>query len=122
MLYNNTRLKQRRRDLRNNQTQAERTMWSMLKNKQVNGFRFLRQYSVGPYILDFYCPKLRLAIEIDGSQHSEKNHQNYDNERTHYLKMNNIVECRFWNNEVTGNKEGVYEKLLEICKTAVAPS
>jgi len=59
-------LKQRRRDLRRNQTEAEKTFWSQVRNRQFYGLRFFRQYSIGPYILDFYCPKTNIAVELDG--------------------------------------------------------
>src|SRR5262245_39985107 len=99
--FNDSRLKQRRQGLRRNQTDFERIIWSRLKNRQCSGLRFFRQYSVGAYILDFYCPKLQLAIEIDGGQHSES--KEYDQIRTEYLKAHNITELRFWNNEVINN-------------------
>ena len=68
--------KTRRRSLRKSSTDAERKLWSKLRNKQLAGLKFFRQYSVGPYILDFYCPTLRLDIEADGGQHdiAQKTH------------------------------------------------
>ncbi len=113
ILYNNPKYKQRRQGLRKNQTDCEGILWTKLRNKQCNGYKFLRQYSVGHYILDFYCPKLRLAIELDGSQHAEQ--KEYDQQRTAYLLANDIIELRFWNNEVIENIEGVYAKILEYC-------
>ena len=115
MLYNHSILKDRRKQLRKDQTDCERIIWHLIRNKQCNGFKFYRQYSVGPYILDFYCPKLRLAIEVDGGQHNEDLQKEYDKERTAYLSGNNIKEIRFWNNEVIENLEGVYQKILEHC-------
>jgi very-short-patch-repair endonuclease len=115
-LYNNPELKDRRKALRKDQTDTERIVWSVLRNKQCNGLKFFRQFSVGPYILDFYCPKKRLAIEIDGGQHAKADRQEYDEIRTQYLLQNNIIELRFWNNEVLENLEGVYDRILEICK------
>ena len=112
-LYNNLSTKQRRRELRKNQTDCEVILWSVLRNKQCNGYKFLRQYSVGRYVLDFFCPKLRLAIEIDGGQHTEQ--KVYNEGRTEFLKSQNIKVIRFWNNEVTENLEGVYQRILEHC-------
>ncbi|WP_255518216.1 endonuclease domain-containing protein [Fulvivirga sp. M361] len=66
-LYNKPELKKFRKELRNNGTSAEATLWTMLKNKQLEGRKFRRQYSVGYYILDFYCTSERLAIELDGA-------------------------------------------------------
>src|SRR5690348_3964464 len=127
MLYNNPVLKTRRQELRKDQTETERIVWNIIRNKKCKSYKFLRQYSVGPYILDFYCPKLRLAIEIDGGQHSEKLRKQYDAERTNYLVGNNITEIRFWNSDVVENLQGVYQKILQIIleiegKTAVRPS
>jgi len=66
-LQNDPALKQRRRELRRNQTDAEKALWAYLRNKQFYGMKFFRQYSIGPYILDFYCPNMKLAVELDGN-------------------------------------------------------
>ena len=113
MTYNDQILKTRRKSLRKKQTDTEIMIWSLLRDKKCKGYKFYRQYSIGSYIVDFYCPKLRLSIEIDGSQHAEKMNKDYDQERTIYLNANNIKELRFWNNEVTENLEGVYQRILE---------
>src|SRR5438105_4749211 len=104
-LYNDPKYKERRRELRKSQTDVEKTLWSKLRNKQCNGFKFYRQYGLGDYILDFYCPKLRLSIELDGSQHAET--KEHDQIRTDYIVANDIRELRFWNNEVIENLDGV---------------
>lgn len=111
-LFNNQSLKDRRRELRKNLTDAERKLWNDLKNRKLKGFKFIRQYSVGPYILDFYCPKARLGIEIDGDSHSEKEAMIYDKDREKGLQEFNIKLIRFWNNEVTNNTPGVLKKIL----------
>lgn len=84
-IYNKRKLKSRRRSLRKLQTPAERKLWAYLRNRRLNGFRFVRQYSVGWYILDFYCPKARLCVELDGSHHKRVDVSEYDNRRTAYL-------------------------------------
>src|SRR3989344_5310651 len=99
-LYNNKVLRERRRDLRNNATEAEQILWQHLKNSKLDGCKFVRQYSIGPYILDFYCPKLRLGIELDGSYHNAQNTVLYDKDRTEYLKTVNIKTIRFWNDAI----------------------
>ncbi|KKU73646.1 MAG: hypothetical protein UX98_C0005G0022 [Parcubacteria group bacterium GW2011_GWA2_47_26] len=109
-LYNNLVLKDKRRVLRRNQTDAERRLWGQLRNKKLEGLKFFRQYSVGPYILDFYCPAQKLAIEIDGGQHAEAVQQQSDEHRSKYLAMQEIRVLRFWNNEVLQNLEGVWTK------------
>lgn len=118
-IYNHNALKDRRRTLRTNQTEAERKIWTILRNKQVLGCRFLRQYSVGRYIIDFYCPSLRVAIEIDGGQHNATNIK-YDMNRTDYLTKQNISVIRYWNNEVLNNLEGVYSDLVQKIKPLLA--
>jgi len=105
--------KDRRRTLRRNQTEAERVLWKHLRNRGLHGLKFFRQYSVGPFIVDFYCPMLKLAIELDGGQHAEKETQEYDEERSDYLISVGIEVMRFWNNDVMGNIEGVLEKIAE---------
>ena len=114
LLYNSFKLKYKRRALRVNQTDAERLLWRHLRNKQVNDLKFFRQYSVGSYILDFYCPAKRLAIEVDGSQHDETKNQIHDKRRSLYLEQQGITVIRFWNNEVLGNIEGVIQKIEEL--------
>jgi very-short-patch-repair endonuclease len=114
-LFNDSALKDRRKSLRKSQTDCERIVWNVLRNKQCKGLKFFRQFSVGPYILDFYCPAIRLAIELDGGQHAGEQKE-YDQIRTNYLKANNITELRFWNNEVLENLDGVYEKIEEACE------
>ncbi len=106
-------LKQRRRDLRRNQTDAEKTFWAHVRNKQFMGLKLFRQYSIGPYILDFYCPKKKLAIELDGGGHNENDQSEYDAVRTEYLKTREIDVMRFWNNDVLQNISGVLTSIAE---------
>ncbi|MBI4053882.1 MAG: DUF559 domain-containing protein [Candidatus Doudnabacteria bacterium] len=100
-----------RRNLRQNMTDAERVVWNIVRNKQLDGYKFFRQYSVGHYILDFYCPVIRLAIEIDDGQHNYAPERLRDKQRTEYLKSLDIRVLRFWNNEVLENQDGVYEEI-----------
>ena len=110
-LYNNKTSKDFRRKLRREQTDAEKTLWNYIRAKQL-GHKFLRQYSVGPYILDFYCAKKRLAVEIDGGQHNEKRGRQYDESRTKYLEEENISVKRYWNNQVLVNTNDVLEDIV----------
>ncbi|MFA5070711.1 MAG: endonuclease domain-containing protein [Patescibacteria group bacterium] len=75
-----------RRTLRHNMTEAEVFLWVRLKNRQVLGYKFRRQYSVGYFVIDFYCPKLKLAIEVDGLSHFTKDTIEYDKRREEYIK------------------------------------
>jgi len=77
------------------------------------GLKFFRQYGVGPFILDFYCPAQRLAIEVDGGQHADVYGQQRDIHRNRYLGELNIRVIRFWNNDVLQNIEGVGIKIRE---------
>jgi very-short-patch-repair endonuclease len=97
-MYNDQIQLFRRRELRKNQTEAENILWQRIRGRKINNFKFHRQYSAGPYILDFFCPQIRLAIELDGNQH--KDAREYDQERELFLKEANIRTIRFWNEEV----------------------
>ena len=112
-LYNDPSKKLDRHHLRKNATGAERKLWSTLRSRQMSGLKFIRQYSVGPYTLDFYCPEQRLAIEVDGGQHADICGQQHDAHRDKYLKDLNIRVIRFWNNEVLQNIEGVGQRITE---------
>jgi len=97
-MYNDQIQRSRRQELRTNLTDAEYILWQKLRNRQLNNLKFHRQYGAGPYILDFFCPEIRLAIELDGEQH--KDAVEYDKERELFLKDKDIHTIRFWNNEV----------------------
>jgi very-short-patch-repair endonuclease len=112
-LKNDPALKDRRRELRHNQTDAEKALWAQVRNKQFFGLKFFRQYSVGAYILDFYCPEKKLAVELDGGQHNLSEGREYDAERTAYLNSHGIEVVRFWNNEVLCEMEGVLKSLTQ---------
>lgn len=99
-----------RKELRNELTPAEATLWKLLKNRQVAGLKFRRQHSVGPYILDFYCPALKLAIELDGESHVVRG--GYDERRTEFLKqMAGIEVLRFENRVVFENPEQIIREI-----------
>ena len=112
-VYNNPKLKGRRRDLRRAQTPAEKILWEHIRDKKLDGHRFRRQYGAGPYILDFYCPSLRLAIELDGKQHAQKELVEYDKERALYPSSLDIRTLRFWNSEVTENITEVIDNIID---------
>jgi very-short-patch-repair endonuclease len=98
----------RARDLRREMTEAEKKLWRYIRDDQLEGNRFRRQVPVKPYILDFCCLKKRLAIEVDGGQHTENAH---DLVRTRWLERKGYQVLRFWNNEVLSNVEGVLEAI-----------
>ncbi|MEK7669336.1 MAG: endonuclease domain-containing protein [Patescibacteria group bacterium] len=120
--FNNQSLKNRRGELRANQTDAEKKLWEYLRGRRLQGLKFHRQFSIGAYILDFYCPKFRFGIELDGSQHKENEIVLYDKDRERILKASNIKVVRFWNNDVENNIDRVLEKILkEIGKEGSLP-
>jgi very-short-patch-repair endonuclease len=74
--------------------------------------KFFRQYSIGPYILDSYCPTLKLAVELDGGQHNQCENKEYDSTRSEYLKVQEIDVIRFWNHEVLLDVQSVLAELM----------
>ena len=120
-LRNDPTLKRRRRELRRNQTDAERALWGKVRNKQFFGMKFFRQYSIGPYILDFYCPTMKLVVELDGGQHNQDDKRGHDAARSKYLKSQGIDVMRFWNNEVLLDIEGVLSKMALKAMPLVPP-
>jgi very-short-patch-repair endonuclease len=86
------------RTLRRNQTDAERKLWSRIRNRQLLGFKFRRQFPIAPYIVDFVCAEARLIVELDGSQH--RTAQEYDRKRSEYLMQCGYRVIRFWDNDV----------------------
>ena len=100
---------QRARELRKNQTDAENLLWRHIRNCQLNGYKFRRQFPLGNYIVDFACLSLKLIIEVDGSQHMSN--MNYDNIRTQYIESHGFQVIRFWNNAVLTETDFVLESL-----------
>ncbi|MBS0288247.1 MAG: DUF559 domain-containing protein [Proteobacteria bacterium] len=88
------------KELRNNLTEPEKLFWDRVRSNKLSGVRFHRQRILGPYIVDFYAPSIRLVVEIDGSQHFEASHFERDIIRDEYLKDNNIVIKRYSNLEI----------------------
>ncbi len=107
--------KERRRKLRTGQTEAENLLWAHVRGKKIRGLRFLRQYGVGSYIVDFYCPKMKLAVELDGGQHSDEDVARYDQDRDAFLARLGICVLRFRNREVVENMSVVLNKIRKFC-------
>jgi very-short-patch-repair endonuclease len=97
---NLVRLRKNRIDLRNRSTPAEKRLWSFLQNSKFESKKFRRQHSFSSYILDFYCPKEKLGIELDGDSHFTNCGKYYDKQRDNYLKSEGIIVLRFTNAEV----------------------
>jgi very-short-patch-repair endonuclease len=97
------------RRLRRALTDAERKLWTALRSRRFDGYKFRRQHPFGPYVLDFYCEQRNLAIELDGGQHSEQVER--DAVRTAWLAAQGCKVVRFWNNDVSANLPAVLEQI-----------
>jgi very-short-patch-repair endonuclease len=115
-IYNRPSQKETRRELRRNMTKAEVLLWIQLKNKQLLGQRVLRQYSVGSYVLDFYIPKLKLAIEVDGVTHATDEEKEYDRHRQEEIENLGIRFLRFTNPEVYRDMSNILQEITDKVK------
>ena len=116
----NPKLKERAKQLRKAGNLSEVLFWNQVKRKKFLALDFHRQKIIGNYIVDFYCPKLNLVIEIDGSSHNDK--IEYDEERERYLKSLNLEMLHFTDKDIKHNLNGVLEYLAKYCKEANTPS
>ena len=110
-VFNSPRQKSRRKSLRRNMTRAEIVLWYSLKGKQLLGYKFRRQHGVDQYILDFYCPELNLAIEVDGESHSSGDARRRDAKRQKEIEVYGIRFLRFTDDEVLGNPDRVVDAI-----------
>jgi ATP-dependent RNA helicase HrpA len=99
------------RELRLKTTEAEQKLWSLLRNRQLKGKKFRRQHAIANYVVDFYCNEYKLAIELDGSFHTEEGAKKYDKSRTALLNEIGITVLRFWNEDVISDSENVLAKI-----------
>jgi very-short-patch-repair endonuclease len=106
-VYNRSSEKNRRKTLRSNLPQAEVILWSRLKNKALDGYKFRRQYSIGKFVINFYCPRLKLAIEVDGDSHFSEKSEPYDKERQRFIESFKISFLRFTNKDIYENLDEV---------------
>jgi very-short-patch-repair endonuclease len=113
MLLYDVKLKEFSQLLRKNMADAEKLLWSKLRRKQLKGSQIYRQRIIDDYIVDFYCPKADLIIEIDGSQHYTDEGINKDKIRDNFLKIQGFKVLRFSDKEVFENLKGVVEKIYE---------
>ena len=99
IIFNQKSQNEKRKTLRNNMPQAEILLWSRLKGKKVRGLKFRRQFSVGKYVIDFYCPAVKLAIEADGNTHTSEEEIEYDKTRQYEIANFGITFLRFRNDQ-----------------------
>jgi very-short-patch-repair endonuclease len=102
------------RQLRANATEPEQKLWSHLRKGQLYGFQFRRQYSIGPYFVDFICLEAKLIIELDGAQHVDQKEQ--DESRSDFLRTSGYHVLRFWNSEVLADVDSVAERIAEVLR------
>jgi very-short-patch-repair endonuclease len=110
---NDAAQKDLRKSLRNNMTPAEALLWRSLRGHDAGGWKWRRQQGIGPFVLDFYCPALRLCVELDGSVHD--NTYEYDCQRTAYLNTQGIRVVRFTNEQVFTCYNGVVAEIVKVC-------
>lgn len=116
-IFNKTAEKEKRRRLRKKTSLSEKIVWTYLRRRQILGERFLRQFSVNFYVLDFYCPHLRLAIEIDGDSHFiNQDAIDYDKERQEYIENLGIKFLRFRNEVVNQTNDFVISVIIDEVK------
>jgi very-short-patch-repair endonuclease len=112
-------LRDRGRQLRRNQTDAERELWARRRARQLSGFKFRRQYPIGPFITDFCCFEQRLVVELDGGQHAAQ--RKADRRRSDVLGRHGYRLLRFWDNEVMQNIDGVLQRIVEVLDLEPSP-
>ena len=111
MLRYNKNLKGYSKTLRENMTEAERLLWEKIRGKQLKGYQFYRQKTIGSCIVDFYCPKAKLVIELDGRQHYSSEGKAKDMTRDGYMKDIGLRVLRFSDKEVFENTQSVLEQI-----------
>ncbi len=115
--HNRGEFKKRRQNLRTYSTKAEYVLWQELRREKI-GYRFRRQFGITTFIVDFYCPKLWLIIEVDGPIHIKQ--KEYDATRENFLRSRGYTVIRFTNDEVIFERERVLEKIKNVCKVLTA--
>jgi very-short-patch-repair endonuclease len=99
------------RELRQHETVAEKRLWSFLRSGQIAGARVRRQHAIGPFVVDFYCPAVRVAIELDGSVHDDNDIAAQDAARTEWIEQHQIRVMRFRNDEIMNDISSVLSKI-----------
>jgi very-short-patch-repair endonuclease len=109
--FNQISEKEKRRHLRNTMPDAEVILWSRLKGRQLLGCKFRRQFSVGAFVMDFYSPEIRLAVELDGDSHFREGAREYDQQRTQFIERFGIRIVRVLNSDIYDNLDGILEMI-----------
>ena len=119
--YKNKELVRNARELRNNMTKAEIILWSRLREKKINGYKFRRQQPIFDYIVDFYCNELKLIIEVDGEIHSLPEKTNYDLRRDNILKINGYHIIHLTNLEIETELDSTINKIIIYISEILSP-
>ena len=114
MLNYNANLKDKARQLRKNLTDSEKALWSRLRNKQLLGIQFYRQKPIGEQIVDFFAPRVKWVVEVDGSQHTLGDHVQKDRFRDGYLASLGLKVLRFNRREVLKESDAVVEAIYRM--------
>lgn len=121
MHHYNSALKRSARTLRLNLTDSEQLLWSRLRRRQLLEVQFYRQKPLGNYIIDFYAPRARLVVEVDGGQHFEERQAKYDQQRSVYLEHQRLQVLRFTNLEVLQEIDAVVEAIFRAVQKRINP-
>jgi very-short-patch-repair endonuclease len=111
-------MRERARLLRQQQTQAEQLLWQQLRNRQLAGYRFQRQFVIGFYIVDFVCRAQKLIVELDGVHHAALDQIAYDAERTQFLAAQGFRVLRFWNAQIETSLPNVLQQIQIALQTS----
>ncbi len=122
MIYYNKKLKNTSRTLRKNMTVTERILWSRIRRKQLKGYQFYRQKTIGNYIVDFYCPSAKIIIELDGGQHYTSAGIRKDTLRDAYLSKLGFRVLRIQSREVLKNLDGALRFIYETLPEKIPPA
>ena len=117
VLKYNKKLKPFARELRKNMTDAEKRLWAKIRMRQMGGHQFYRQRAIGNYIVDFYCPKAKLVLEVDGGQHYSDEQIEIDKKRSSYLNRLGFKVMRFTNLDVLNNIDVVLDEIYRYLKS-----
>ena len=121
-IYNRREHTSTRRNLRADSPKAERILWWRLRNGQLDGLKFRRQYGVGEYVIDLYCPAAKLAVEVDGESHFEPSARPVDAKRQAYIESLSIRVLRFTNPQVYDSLDEVLQEIWRVARERLAAS
>ncbi|HNW83410.1 MAG TPA: endonuclease domain-containing protein [bacterium] len=112
-VFSKNSTKEKRKLLRESQTDPERILWNRIRNRQLMNLKFRRQHGIGEYIADFYCSDIKLVIEIDGSHHYTEDGKEYDSLREEFMQSLGIRTVRFSNTEIINEIEKVLQRIID---------